>query len=52
VESVALSHGEDHDLPVASLAAPKIADETDHETADEGEDDGDAESEDESERDE
>jgi large subunit ribosomal protein L25 len=24
VESVALSHGEDHDLPVASVAAPKI----------------------------
>ena len=47
VESVALSHGEDHDLPVASLAAPKIADEIDdHEAA---ADDDDAESEGESE---
>jgi large subunit ribosomal protein L25 len=27
VDSVALSHGEDHDLPVASLAAPKGAEE-------------------------
>jgi large subunit ribosomal protein L25 len=29
VESVALSHGEDHDLPVASIVAPKGGDELD-----------------------
>jgi large subunit ribosomal protein L25 len=41
VESVALSHGEDHDLPVASLAAPKGAEEEEI-VADSADDAGDA----------
>ena len=41
VDSVALSHGEDHDLPVASLAAPKGAEEEEI-VADSADDAGDA----------
>jgi large subunit ribosomal protein L25 len=38
VESVALSHGEDHDLPVVSLTAPKGSDAAETTEEEEGED--------------
>ena len=43
VESVALSYGADHDLPVASVAAPKGSDLEEEEAAEAAEDGGEAE---------
>ena len=44
VESVALSHGEDHDLPVATVNKPKAVKEELPETSEEGEGDADSDS--------
>ena len=44
VESVALSYGEDHDLPVATVNKPKAVEEELPETSDEGESEADSDS--------
>jgi large subunit ribosomal protein L25 len=43
VESVALSHGEDHDLPVVSLSAPKGSDAAEEQEEDDKEDENEGE---------